>query len=1580
MRQVVALPPGNLITRRYEVERLLGEGGLGAAYAVRDRALGRSVCLKLLLDRSLAGLLRNEFDTLRSLIHPNLARVRDFGVALIDARPTPFFTSDLAEGVALDRALAGKRFDQASEALADVLRALAFLHDAGVRHGDVKPENLLVSKSGRATVIDLSCAAQIGSPATPSGTAAFMPGEVLRGEVADGRADLFAFGRTLELVLPGISGVPARVLALTRRLVAERREDRPDAAIEAVECFSASPSITRQPAARAYELVGRAPLIKSAGRVLDAMVSKSAGPRIIEIVGESGSGRTRVLREITWACQLVCPTIEVFARDAEPMTKGLSSAADRDGLPGGALLAVAARDEIVARGQGVVIVIDDADRIDGEQRDMLDAFVRLIGPLDPILLVQTLRSDKSQARPAESLRLVLDPLSDEDVALWVKRAGFESAALGVVALARGHAGDVATSIAALARGVPAVSLARHLAEASSPALFPVDLEAHWEMPLALIAVARSPIEPRELSRLVGDDDAAASLLASGLVRSTASGLELARPGLSDAIVQRTKPELLMRCHELLAERARDQLIEELSRESRSVISARLTLHLSLAGRAREASDLFQASIALVEAAPRSWLPAAEALLQSASGEAQALALARVLVRAGEPKAARELVRDLALRTGGADATLLEGECSIELGDAASARALLERFVPASSIEGARRAALLARALIRLGAFGDATAVLAFELDSDLEPSVRADICECAGVAAMYTGDLARARRCLTEAAELLDESAAPRRRVRAASYRAILAFREGDLDAAERGYRDALAVAEKHGLADQLARCSLNFGTACHQRGDIAEATSAYARGEALALALDQPDLILVLMFNAAKLHADAGSLDRAEAKADAVIDRARRQSAAFFVAAAQSVLGDVAFARGDLERAREQFDLARRGFLAEDAKREVAEEHLELGRVAVAAGRTEEAEAHLLAARAMGVDDAADLRVRAAMLSAKLALTSGDARGARTQLADVLRDAERAHLPELSARALMLFADVASTLGATGEAAEQRARARSIWTKMTLGLSETEVVAFFRRPERAALEPRQSQPLAASAHPRVELLERLVASFRKLNASLETADVLRMAMDEAIDLTGAERGFLLLAQEEGGELTIAVARNVDKASLDDEHLRFSRSIAERAIRTAEPVLTVDAQSDARFRSNVSVHAMGLRSVIAVPIRSPSGVLGALYLDNRYKRARFGESDADILLSFADQVAIALRNATRVEALESRGVRLQREGEALRDELELTRAALESRFDYSSMIGKSVALRRVLALLDRVIDSPLSVLVTGESGTGKELVARAIHFGSRRKDAPFVGINCAALPSALLESELFGHTRGAFTGADRDRVGLVVAAKSGTLFLDELGEMPLEVQAKLLRVLQEREVRPVGSSVSVPVDFRLVCATNRDLRKEALAGRFREDLFYRVGVVEVLVPPLRERLEDLPDLVQHFVTRCARDLGRPEPRVTIGALRKLLQHDFPGNVRELENLITKAVVLADEAELRAVDIELPRATRLPKKKSAPNERELLQRALEASNYSATRAALDLAMPRATFYRRLAACGLDRPVRSRSVGK
>ncbi len=437
----------------------------------------------------------------------------------------------------------------------------------------------------------------------------------------------------------------------------------------------------------------------------------------------------------------------------------------------------------------------------------------------------------------------------------------------------------------------------------------------------------------------------------------------------------------------------------------------------------------------------------------------------------------------------------------------------------------------------------------------------------------------------------------------------------------------------------------------------------------------------------------------------------------------------------------------------------------------------------------------------------------------------------------------------------------------------------------------------------------------RLAGLAKRLGAEQSPARLVGVVLDAALELSGAERA-LLVARESDGVWRVRGYRGLARRGGDGEAPGFSRSIAARALDEGTPLATVDASADGRLDAAASVHALALRSVVAVPLRFGDGADGVLYLDDRLRAGAFGAADVALLLDLADLAALALASAESVRRERRSARRLERLRRTLAETVErqgvelVGLRRLGQAAPLAGLIGDSEPMRRVAGLVERVAVAEVPVLVLGESGVGKELVARAIHALSPRRDRPFVSENCGAIPEPLLESTLFGHVRGAFTGADRARAGLFEAADGGTLLLDEIGEMSPGMQTKLLRVLQEGEVRAVGGERTRKVDVRVIAATHRDLEAMLRAGTFRQDLYYRLAVVNVAVPPLRARVADIAPLVAHFVEKHARGRAISVDR---RALALLQAHPWPGNVRQLENEVQRALLLATDV-LRPEDL------------------------------------------------------------------
>jgi transcriptional regulator with GAF, ATPase, and Fis domain len=439
-----------------------------------------------------------------------------------------------------------------------------------------------------------------------------------------------------------------------------------------------------------------------------------------------------------------------------------------------------------------------------------------------------------------------------------------------------------------------------------------------------------------------------------------------------------------------------------------------------------------------------------------------------------------------------------------------------------------------------------------------------------------------------------------------------------------------------------------------------------------------------------------------------------------------------------------------------------------------------------------------------------------------------------------------------------------------------------------------------------AEATSRFALLYELGCAFA---ARLELEDLVPLVMGRCRDVLAAEGAALLLLDDGCGELYFPYVDEEDPDVADRlAGLRFpaDQGIAGAVLSTGQPQRIDDVRDDPRFYADIDRHTgLTTRCLLSAPLVTRHGVIGVLEVVNPVDRPAFTQDDLDLLTALSGSVAIALENARLWADMKGSAARLEAKVGALRRDL-------ERRDRFGGMVGSAASMADVFRLMDAAATSPITVLIEGETGTGKELVAQGIHKASARADEPFVAVNCAAVPESLLESELFGHRRGAFTGATHDRAGLFEAASGGTLLLDEVGEMTPAMQAKLLRVLQEGEVTPLGERRARRVDVRVISATNRDLLQEVKARRFRDDLYYRLGAFPIHIPPLRERTTDIPLLVERFLADAVGRHGKAIPGIEPEAWELLSHFDWPGNVRELRNEIERAVALATAGEPIAV--------------------------------------------------------------------
>jgi Nif-specific regulatory protein len=486
------------------------------------------------------------------------------------------------------------------------------------------------------------------------------------------------------------------------------------------------------------------------------------------------------------------------------------------------------------------------------------------------------------------------------------------------------------------------------------------------------------------------------------------------------------------------------------------------------------------------------------------------------------------------------------------------------------------------------------------------------------------------------------------------------------------------------------------------------------------------------------------------------------------------------------------------------------------------------------------------------------------------------------------------------------------------------------------------------------------EISESLYRIGQLFNSILDPDRLFEQVLDEALKVLNAERAMVLLANGggpgaldiEGAKLEVRACRNIDRAAtevLSD----VSRTALAEVVRTRDARVWTDAPRD--LPASESIIFGQVHSIAGAPLVSRDKVIGVIYVDSRSDRNVFHEDALPFLKSFASIAALAIENARLYEELARQTGQL--------------RETVRQWQQFPEIIGHSAEMQRVYEMMNRVIPRDAPVIITGETGTGKELVARAIHFNGPRKQGQFVAVNCGAIPENLLESELFGHRRGSFTGAVVDKKGLIEAAGSGTLFLDEVSELPVPLQPKLLRVLQDGEVRRVGDTSPFHVDVRVISATNKSLPTLVKAGKFREDLYYRLNVIPIELPPLRRRREDIPLLVNHFLQQDAERLGKPVRGLARDALGRLVDYPWPGNVRQLENAIERACVLCtgDELGIRDLMLEDVPAADAPDDTAsvAEIEKRVVLERLKLFNGNRTRTAASLGISRRTLLNKLA---------------
>ena len=1711
---------GDLLAGRYVVERALGAGSMGEVVLARDTAQDDlPVAVKRVKDPRAIQWLKNEYETLALLSHPNIPKTWDF--CYDRSRRSHLFSVEFVPGVPFTEALEGAPFETLLDYTVRLCRALGYVHGRGYIHCDIKPENVLIERDdhgnlGELKLLDFGLAMHAPQESQPArGTLYYMAPEWFSEGVPSPASDWYSVGMLLyyatyerlpfpdevdaiigfhvnePLPIHEAEGVPDWWGALLLRLTAKDPVERLSDPLHMVQFINRKggcrhrldSSVAGESLSAGGAWLGREAVLESLLAWLRAAVdpdAKNPDEVVARVRGGDGVGKTRFIEEVKRLLQMEGHDVLYLGLSGggEPAVRLAHTLSTRLGKPEavaegeareiGGIVGEAVELVLEAAQEGpLVLLLDDVDRggltgpavFSGIARAL--EFARMTGEgVPPLALVGAAQTGALASVGLDGLVLDLEvgPMTRQELGQFLAMQ-FSSEPLPDVlmddlwAVAHGNprwAGELAAwmlqaEVARITGGRWELDTLRRrktgLPETMEQAVRGA-MAALGEVErgvLAALAAAGTPLRMDHLTTAAGHSpwDVEASverLVERGYARFEPTGRTFL-PVVDSPSIQRVVREVIgeeawRATHGALLDALGDPDAHARRRPAEVVHHAFGAGRLVLARRwaldgVRELIERCE-----FERADK----AAEVARDAGSDPAEvALLQVRIAILTGHYQDGIKRVwsaleiRDL--DTG--DRTLLLealAELYFRKGEYKESLGMLDGAAVLADDAGARRlAALRARVHLFRGDHDEALAAgeAAVGDDDDVqEPLSRCRGLNIIGLIRSYQGDFERAEDALLAAKSDLAACGDRMENAFVLNSLGLLYQKKKDYDEAERYYRESQDLARAAGSAERTNVAGMNLSVLLQERGRYADAISQYRETLRQAYRIEDTNLLMRIYSNLGNVHRYLGILDGAREWAERSLALARATQSKLMIGLNGILIGEIDLLAGQSERAlagtREAMALFEEiGVLDETVECliDLAACHLELdaAKDALACARD--------AAHRSREGRLPNHLLRTLLLLARIGLDAPDT-APDLDVDEVLDEArgllDGAGTPELAWRTYLLGARRAVMRG-TGAPDTALTLMDAALEDLAASVPEAYRRAFFARRDRAALMEEMGRlrqvsaalgrtmaigdalPVgsAASSVEDLRLTRSLVEMNRRLADVTDLEQALEITVDTMIALVDAERGFVLLRRDE--RFSVVVARNLDGDAIRRSKAKVSRSIADLVLESGEPIVLDDAGEDEYFSTRESVMALRVRSIACLPLVGQQGVVGAIYLDNRFQPGLFTERVVGILDIFARQAALAIenellqeRNREMVDELVNSKQEVERLNKRLQEEIKVQKAvldetreelgrrqeALEERFHFGQIVGQSRPIRAMFEAMARVARTDVPVLVLGESGTGKELVARALHYNGPRTSAPFVAVNCAALPDNLLESELFGHEKGAFTGAVVQRKGLFTAADGGSLFMDEVGDMSHAMQTKLLRALQEGEFVPVGAEEAVSADVRVIAATNRDLEAMIKEGSFREDLYYRLNVVRIVVPPLRRRTEDIPLLVDCFLaTYSERHCLDVPVRIADDALKALMLHSWPGNVRELQSTVWTAAVFAENnvitlgsLESRPEVLEPVRGvTDTPAALDTINLRDLEQRsireALRQTGGNKAQAARLLGISRRALYNKIEAFGI-----------
>lgn len=1510
-------PPGFKIDQRYEVIKTLGSGFSGEVLLVKDgdglKALKllKTVQINVSAAEALANF-RREFSILQGLNHPHVARIMDFG--LEPKLKKYYFTTEFVDGLEMHKACEGVDVETTERLILQVLRALNYLHARGIFHYDLKPQNILIEiENGRpvcAKIIDFGLAG-FAAPGKKAGTPAYMAPEVIEGRHLDGRTDIYAMGVLIYRVLTGLNPfagkslketfekqmtlVPPRPSSLSPALpkwwdhiVARMIEKNPDRRYSQASQIirdlnylsNQSFDIETEDTRLSYlpesgALIGR----EEEWRAFTALFAKVfESERLIEdkvllVAGPRGVGKTRLLREIKHYAQLK----NVPVRTAQELREGE--------CPQHFILAIDDETADVNTVNAIVqefakercLVLWAAEEL---PRHWHSSQVIRLGNFDKTQLKAYLESVTGFERtPAE----LIDGIHERTLGNPFFVTEFVKALLRENVLFDAVTGQwKAENLADLRVDFDKIRVPGTIEEAILESL--ADLTDVEKEVLNLLAVHGEALEGSRIIALTAGRAATEALLhlvGSGILRDVSGRQSYAFANLlfSSVITKSLGAAELEAYH--------DRLAAVFSEEDGGFD---WLVHVGYGSNEAKA------------------VPALERLgakfVEKKFFKKAADAYEKIRVMMADQRDPRAL-----------KALFEIGQCFFEMRDYDAARDRFERlrefYLAAPDAENSENLVKVHYKLIdiqiHLGGFSQAGELIAgtslLLAQSPSAKTGRLILKNYEGLIIFRKGDPDRALEILEKSyAQWRDELSLDEKRVVGNNHilhvltfkndhRRIISFIESHLPILEK-LANIFWLAEAHYYLGEAFRRQASFESSHDAEALYRKAFLAFERTEDLARQIHNTSYLLRAYNGMGNVCTSQNQMDEALKHYERALVIAQKSDIEVAAAIAINVANiHKQFARYDdaysclvysintLENLPHRSHNA--WFQLFNSYFELAEVHIE---------RDELAKAHQTLDVAERIHSENGFKIYGFWVPF-LRGRAFDKEGRQNETVAAFERAEALIANDFEKAALARF---------------RSAKAASV-TKVQ------EPVGDPNGTPSSAVNPLPGRGLTAAKTDAQDALKTILHVTQALNSDLDLASLFKLVLSYALEITRAEAGFILLLND-AGELKKAASQNKPSGS----EAKISLSLARQALTSGAAVSAASAKSDARFNSSRSVVAHGLESILCLPIRARGKTVGVFYLDDAVRKNAFADCDPVVLDAFCHQVGIAIDNARVIEELKTAKTELEASLNQTRQELSLVKDVLEresgayhGRYDYAGILTRSQAMFRVFGVIDKITETALAVFLHGASGTGKELLARALHHNHpRRAVKKFVAVNCSALPGTLMESELFGHKAGSFTGADKDREGLIAEAHGGTLFLDEIADLDFTLQAKLLRFLQEGEIRQIGANAPRKVDVRVVSASHKNLAELVRLGKFREDLFYRLCQIQVDVPLLRERPEDLLLLAKHFVGKFRRLNGVTE-EIEIGADfgKALLVHDWPGNVRELENLIFVACALCEDGKL-----------------------------------------------------------------------